>query len=1004
VSDNVLRFDFLARDQASGTFKKLEGESEGLGGKLSKFGGLAFTALKTATVAAAGLGVAGAVMGVKTAAGLEQAQLGFTTLLHSGTQATAFLNQLKVFSTKTPFRLNGLIEASRTLINVGLNTKQTMVELQDFGDAASAVGVSQENFQRIMLATSKAIGEGRFQTRSLNEITADGLPVWTILSKQMGKPIPVLREMAQKGQLLASTTLPLLNTAMHKDYGGDMARQAMSLNGLMSTLFDTLTNGLSTAVQPFIPALEKGASGAIGAVGKALDALPSIEHVFSGPMKAAGKIADALKPEVVKGLGQLEAVIKSDATKAKTWGGVYASAIKSGVKIGLATGDWAPLGRTIGTAISKGWNTFWHSTPLSIKALTSVFSSNKWNSIGLGAGAAWASSILDGITLGFKSGDWSSLGTTLGTGLGNVIVKMGDISGSILKWFAGQDWDKIGAGMGLAALPAIIGFISHFGTNIVSVVKKHPMDALMFVASLLAVGKIADVFLETLRAIPFVGRLAEFVAWLTRPFNKVIGKVFTFIADALREGISRPFDAFGVDLFAKFKWIADEVAQRATYMKDAGVKFFHGLFADIGEIIGWITKEALDVIGDLLKPFADADKWLIGTGTKLIRGLVDTIRGNAKDGVTIMKWAIEKVRAPWDGAGEWLVKAGRDVIERFVGAVRGGGSDISGIIKWAIQKVRSPWTNAKDWLYQAGRNIIGSLVQGMRNMGPAATGMAKDVAGDVVRAVKNFFGIHSPSKVFGDIGHNLMHSLFHSMTSHNPVSVVNKIFGSMPDALSSLVDKSLVSVEALPDKAMSALSKVKGWFTGGGSTAGSFPGGVSSAEKWIINAESGNRTTAQNPTSTAFGLGQLLIANREHYGAILGVSPSTTNYGAQLAMMRMYIKDRYGNAENAERFHMAHGWYDSGGVATGSGYLAKKTLEPERVLSPAQTKSFDRLTRVLARSTTASNPPAGQDIDYTKLGAAVAKAFTQAGVTVKMDGKAVGKVMGNQANLLGRAG
>jgi len=86
-------------------------------------------------------------------------------------------------------------------------------------------------------------------------------------------------------------------------------------------------------------------------------------------------------------------------------------------------------------------------------------------------------------------------------------------------------------------------------------------------------------------------------------------------------------------------------------------------------------------------------------------------------------------------------------------------------------------------------------------------------------------------------------------------------------------------------------------------------GGTSPAEQFLIGHESSGRTTAQNPTSSAFGLGQLIRSNRVKYGAELGVSPDTTNGAEQLAMMRRYIEDRYGTAEAAAQFWRQHGWY-----------------------------------------------------------------------------------------------
>ena len=82
--------------------------------------------------------------------------------------------------------------------------------------------------------------------------------------------------------------------------------------------------------------------------------------------------------------------------------------------------------------------------------------------------------------------------------------------------------------------------------------------------------------------------------------------------------------------------------------------------------------------------------------------------------------------------------------------------------------------------------------------------------------------------------------------------------------------------------------------------------GVSAAELWIIMRESGGDPRADNPTSTAFGLGQLLLGNRILY---LGRDYATTDCGKQLWAFRAYVRDRYGTAERAKAFWQANGWY-----------------------------------------------------------------------------------------------
>jgi septal ring factor EnvC (AmiA/AmiB activator) len=82
--------------------------------------------------------------------------------------------------------------------------------------------------------------------------------------------------------------------------------------------------------------------------------------------------------------------------------------------------------------------------------------------------------------------------------------------------------------------------------------------------------------------------------------------------------------------------------------------------------------------------------------------------------------------------------------------------------------------------------------------------------------------------------------------------------------------------------------------------------GTSAAERWIIMHESSGDPTADNPTSTAFGLGQLLLGNRILY---LGRQYATTDCGRQLWAFRAYVRDRYGTAERAKAFWQANGWY-----------------------------------------------------------------------------------------------
>nr|WP_239028778.1 transglycosylase SLT domain-containing protein [Pseudonocardia acidicola] len=77
----------------------------------------------------------------------------------------------------------------------------------------------------------------------------------------------------------------------------------------------------------------------------------------------------------------------------------------------------------------------------------------------------------------------------------------------------------------------------------------------------------------------------------------------------------------------------------------------------------------------------------------------------------------------------------------------------------------------------------------------------------------------------------------------------------------------------------------------------------------VINRESGFNNTAQNPTSTAYGIFQFLDSTWGAYGAV-----KTSDPHAQAMAGLRYIAQRYGSPAGALAHENAFGWYDSGGL------------------------------------------------------------------------------------------
>jgi tape measure domain-containing protein len=321
--DVSLRYRLLGSDEgASRAMDKVGRSAQGLHTRMTAVG-VAIGGLAAGGIAALGaLGVGAVKTGLETASGLQQAEIGFTTMTGSAVKAKAFVGQLATFAAATPFEMPGLVDAARTLMGVGVSAKQVIPTLTAYGDAAGALGIQQDAFQRIMIAVSQSISAGKIKLGDMNQLANNGLPVWKLLSEAMHKPVPEIQAMISHGQLLSADVLPKLQAQMTKDYGGSMAKQSQTLGGLWSTMTDTFRLGMANVLMPLVPLLQAVLPGAMTALGNAFKGLadgvrsgigffqqigPSLNKAFGDPKTTSD--VNALRATVSKAFSQIWAAV-----------------------------------------------------------------------------------------------------------------------------------------------------------------------------------------------------------------------------------------------------------------------------------------------------------------------------------------------------------------------------------------------------------------------------------------------------------------------------------------------------------------------------------------------------------------------------------------------------------------------------------------------------------------------------------------------------------------------
>ena len=266
----------------------LAGDMDGAARKGSRLGPALVTGLKVAGTLFTGLGIAGATMGLKTAAGMESARIAFTTMLGSAGKADKFLRKLSDFAAKTPFEFPELQTAASSLISAGIEADKVIPIMTTLGDVTAGMGTGSEGIQRATVALQQMNAAGRITGEDLNQLRDAGIPVYDLLAAATGKSKAEVVKLAQAGKL-GKRELDAMMKALESGKGlerfnGLMAKQSKSLSGQFSTLKDTVNMGLAKAITPLVPLLKDGLAVASGALA---DAMPKLA---AGARQAADSV------------------------------------------------------------------------------------------------------------------------------------------------------------------------------------------------------------------------------------------------------------------------------------------------------------------------------------------------------------------------------------------------------------------------------------------------------------------------------------------------------------------------------------------------------------------------------------------------------------------------------------------------------------------------------------------------------------------------------------------
>lgn len=269
------------------------------------------------------------------------------------------------------------------------------------------------------------------------------------------------------------------------------------------------------------------------------------------------------------------------------------------------------------------------------------------------------------------------------------------------------------------ALEPLLTLIAEFITKIAEWISNNPQLAATIAAIVTALG----IFLGICLALaPIFVTISSLAGALGVAFGAVAGPVMIVI------GIITALIAIGIALWQNW----DTVVAKAQ------------------EIWGWLASFFSDFWSSTLDVFNNALDWIDQVTDGKFSAITDAIRSYLEMADRNIKSILKFIQNTFQNALDFIVAL-------VTGDFEGMGKAIGNQMDNIDQLIQDIWGNVMDFLegidlIDIGKNIIQGLMDGVSSMADNLIESVKGPINDAIEGAKNLLGIHSPSRVFMEIG------------------------------------------------------------------------------------------------------------------------------------------------------------------------------------------------------------------------------------------------------------
>lgn len=229
---------------------------------------------------------------IKASSEFEQAGVQFGVMLGDAKKAKRLVNEIQEMANVTPFETQDLLNASKTLLNFGINLQDILPDLRMLGDIA---GGDKQKMQSLTLAFAQMSSAGRLMGQDLLQMINAGFNPLQEISEKTGKSMAVLKEEMSKGQITVDMVRQAFIDATSEGgrFYGMMNKQSETLEGKISTLNDSYTLMTRSISDLALPALKSSVTEITNVVNTTTNLIQQLQSWAAVNNTVVGGIKDA---------------------------------------------------------------------------------------------------------------------------------------------------------------------------------------------------------------------------------------------------------------------------------------------------------------------------------------------------------------------------------------------------------------------------------------------------------------------------------------------------------------------------------------------------------------------------------------------------------------------------------------------------------------------------------------------------------------------------------------